>query len=634
MPMKKVLFISALALLLVSCSKPIEERRAFVAFHRIVEADSLYAIGKTEEADSLLDEVLKQNNEMEHPTAMKRLRWAIFSAVDKEEGNLYYDYFFLYMAQMEAIAMKNKHEDDPLKRIETMKQLFTLAPDFKNVIEGYLNWEAVAKTKKRDRTSTFTYDASYGSYSYFLNQYKECLGKVQKTYAFAGNKWELPLFLYRVKWIMMNTLLIESDTELGYEKTFAYFDSILEDQGASFQEYTKILVKSYMSFSGLPKYEYETEMSYGDFKTISADPDRWSTAWLYMTKGGFSLFGREIIPQSGGIIVKCGDRFLWNPTEITIPFLWDDDTIKLVTIDGLETKEIILNKENKKPWTTASLNIPKPLLCALLYRHGMGQYIPQVLESKQYIQQNVLVREGEEDGYKKVVQYKDNREIEWRLYNLEGLPVCDSTGTHCQRVEVTEDSTTTYYLGVDMQLRENKPAFVVDFRDSFEDHYYDKQGKLYKKKDFTKEDIVKFCKYNDSTHITIEYNYETDFTVITTEFLSCLDSLNRPTKEVKVYNGWYDDETEQQFGDLVQIQHPLMDCSNMSDSIMWPFEQRWYDEQHRVVGIAYYDSNNVFQGGLTYQYMVNGKTMVYYYNSNNWLYRSETLEDKNNKHRK
>ena len=628
--MKKFLLFMVLFLLFVSCSK--EDRRSFVAFYRIVEADSLYSIGKTEEAETMLDEVISQNNEMEYPTAIKKVRWAILSDAEKEEGGLYYDYIFLYMAQIEAIAMKNKHEEDPLKRIETLKLLFTLAPDFENVIENYLNWEAVAKTQKTGLAPLLSFDKVSSAYSPFAKKYNECLGKVQMTYYFGGNRWELPLYLYRVKWIIMSTLLIESDNELGYEKTFAYFDSILEDHGASFQEYTKALVKSYMSFSGLPKYEYDTEMDYEEFKTVASHSDRWLTAWLHETKGGTLLFGQEIIPQSGGILVECGDRFIWNPTETTIPFLWDDDTVKLVTVDGLETKEIFLEKGTQNLWKTSYVNIPKPLLCALLYRHGMGQYVPRVLESKQYNRQNVLVREGEEKGYKKVVQYKNSREIEWRLYNLEGSPVCDSLGTHCRKVEETEDSTTTYYYGLDMLLREKRPAFEVNIHDGrYEDHYYDRQGKLYMKQ---VDDTVTYYKDIDSTRITIDYNYETDFTVVSTEFLTCLDSLNRPSKEVKVYNDWYDEETDQQFGDIILIQHPLMGCPNKSDSLKWPFEQRWYDEQHRVNGIAYFDSNKVFQGGLRYLYKDDGTTIVYYFDSNNWLYQSETLfeDGKNNEH--
>lgn len=621
MSMKKVLLVLVLFLSFVSCSQ--EDRRAFVAFHRIVEADSLYAIGKTEEAESLLDEVLKQNNEMEYPTVMKRLEWAILSDVNKEEGSLYYDYIFLYMAQMDAIAMKNNHEEDPLKKIGTMKRLFTLAPDFDIIIENYLNWESMAKNKKNGQTSWLTLDAAYSVFSPFIKKYNEYLSKVQKTYCFAGNRWELPFYLYRVKWIMMNTLLIESDKELGYEKTFSYFDSILEDHGASFQEYTKALVKSYMSFSGIPKYEYKTEMGYDEFKTIVSDSGSWFTAWLHETKGGKLLLGREIIPQSGGILVECGGRFIWNPTETSIPFLWDDDTIKLVTIDGSETKEIFLNKENRVLWKTSSVNIPKSLLCALLYRHGMGEYVPLVLESKQYNRQNVLVREGEENGYKKVVQYKNNSEIEWRLFNFEGLPVCDSMGAHCRRVEETEDSTTIYYYDSDMLLRKEKPAYEVSYHyGKYEDCYYDREGNLYRKE---VDDTVTYYKNSDSIRITIDYNYNTSFTVVTTEFLSCLDSSNRPTKKVEVFNGWYDEETDLQYGDVVLVQHPSCDCFGNKGSNKWPFEQRWYDEEHRIISIAFFDGDKMFQGGIKYLYKDNNTIIAYYYDSNNWLFNSETL---------
>lgn len=633
MPMKKGLFISALILLLVSCTKSIDERRAFVAFHRIEEAESLYTIGKTEEANSLLDEVINQNNEMEHPTTMQRLRWAIFSDVDKEEGSLYYDYIFLYMAQIEAIATKNKHEDNPLKRIETMKRLFTLAPDFEIVIENYLNWEAIAKKQKTGRTQTYYYDAAYSVYNPFKNKYNKYIGKIKGSYGFAGDRWELPLYLYRAKWGMMGSLLIESDRELGYEKTFAYFDSILEDHGACFQEYTKALVKSYMSFSGLPKYEYETDMGYEEFKTIVADPDRWYTTWAYESKGKTFINSGELNLQSGGFLLECDGKHIWNPSKMDLPYLFfEDDTLEFSLMDGQEMRTIKTGKEEQAQWYASTVNVPKPLLCALLYRHGLGTIVPRVLESKQYIQDSVLVREGEENGYKKVVHYKDNREIEWRLYNMEGQPVCDSMGTHCQRVEDTEDSTITYYLGTDMLMREKKPAFEVDpHNGKIESHYYDRQNNLYKK---LMDDTVTYYKNNDSLLITIKCNFETDFTVVTTEFLNCLDSTNRPIKEVIVYNDWYDEEEDQQLGDIVLIQHPLMDCSNPSDSLKWPFEQRWYDEQHRVNGIAYYDNNKVFQGGLRYLYKDDGTIIVYHYNSNNWLYQSETIfeEGKNNKH--
>jgi hypothetical protein len=139
------------------------------------------------------------------------------------------------------------------------------------------------------------------------------------------------------------------------------------------------------------------------------------------------------------------------------------------------------------------------------------------------------------------------------------------------------------------------------------------------------DDTVRYYKNNDSTRITIDWNYQTNLTVVTTEFLNCMDSTNRPTKEVKTYDDRYDEENDQLLGNLVFIEHPLMNCSSMSDSIMWPFEQRWYDKQHRVSVIAYYDSNKVFQGKLSYYYKKDGTTKVYHYDSNDLLYRTETL---------
>ncbi len=610
--MKKIVYLLTLSLYLISCSDKDSLNNDsslcdyVVLFAYLEKADSLCKAERICEAKACLEDALNVHIHIHFPSASQKIKWLLFSSesyANEQESMVYFEYMFSCLAQLDALERLYSLTDEPQEKISVLKRLFDLFPQINDVVEKYTEWKLQTGRRK-------PWPASFLCKSRCERRYDEYVDKVQPGKKFSALIKDLPKYLYRRKWSNIDKLLIELDKEYGYETTYDYFDAVLAMHGASLEDYTKCLVKAYMGFSGKSKYYYESGMDYQTFKTLVANQDSWYTAWLQHSNS-----------QNEGFIVEYDNQFISNPTLIGKVDIYGHNSHKITMINGTNQTSIELLKDHKYYGiSTILINIDKPLLCALLYKNGRADIVPMILKAKQYKMQDTLVREGYEDGNKKIVYY-DNKlnEIEWRLYSEQDMPECDSTGTHIYRVFQYNDSTIYCYYGKDSLLRKNGYARLKKEIDTYS--YYDWQNTLLMK---SSGDTCVYYSSTDSIQVIRAVNYKTYNTIVTTERRNNTGPmlLHKPSKVVAIYNGIYDNVQGVQYGNIMEIHRFCCDGSYYDGSDIWAIEKYDYDAEGRVVRHAFYDNKMNFQGGMKYIYTFYS-VEIQYFDKNNILTKTE-----------
>lgn len=601
--MRNCFLLFVLIFILSSCT----DKKSYDLYDEIELADSLYQNGDYEESMTVLNKVIDYDNSIEEPSGWKKLGWLISSDVYYSMSLLYYDYLFFYLAQLDALETLCSLERNPQKKISLMKHVFVISKDLENVIQEYIN----SIVQEDESKSGFTQRISSGStnaFNIFRTRYEKYAERTHPKQRYFAIKNELPYYLYRRKWDLMNNLLIEMDKEYGYEKTYCFFDSILSNHGSCMNDYTKTLVKAYMSFSGTQKYEYDSGMNYADFKTISNNLDYW---YVTVINNWVSYIYSANLAKIG-FVVEYGNKIVTDPTLLKVDFY--NDSSKVVTFDGVYTQSKESNFLYGMFYDNYYYVISKPLLCAILYHRDNSSLVPILLKSKQYFKNDTLVRDGYENGNHKIVCYdKAFNMVEWKLYDVNGNPKCDSTGTHCYRVYRSEDSTIEYYYNAHMQPRESEYAKEIYDRETHRLSYYDYLDTLIKE---WSGDTCIYYKYYDSLYTRIAVIYETKNIIVVVDnnnyknispFLSA-----RPYREKTLYYGYYISEEDRIYGVPLEIQRYNVDGSYFCGLEKWANEKFFYDSVGNITGHTYYDSKMQFQGGEKYNYSSQSTEIQYY----------------------
>lgn len=450
--MKKAL-IFLCVIICVSCTRSVESSFFYTMNQTVQKADSLYNVGKCIEADSLLEGVISQNYSLYHPGVVKRLFWRVFADSEYMQGFIYYECLFAYMIQLDAIELRCKHELDGKRKVQNLQQIFALPTCIDDAIEEYNSWQNNLGVIDRILERSF---------SVFNSCYQDYISVVEPPRCFTSTRSELSSYLYRRKWALMNSLLIEHDKEYGYEKTYALFDSALVHYGASLEPYTKALIKAYMSFSGNEKYRYDTNMTYEDFKSIIEYSDDWMVDYIMPRERTIFNSDRNSISiinaNNSGVVVKYDDEVLSNPTTIAIKDWGSYDTgNEMVTINESQIDTIFFEPGQKYLVSITKIDVDKPTLIALLHKYNLKDVVKRLHEVKQYYMRDTLVREGFEDGFYKVIMYdKHLRPIDLKLFSPQKIATHDSVGMHWQTIEYRNDSTITSFYSTDLKCFETK----------------------------------------------------------------------------------------------------------------------------------------------------------------------------------
>lgn len=609
--MRKAVVLLFLTLLLISCSGNDSRNKVSILFSNLEKADSLCKAGDSLEAEACLEDVINVQIQVDYPSTFKKLIGLLFSQSDsnKQEGMNYYEYMFLCLAKLDALERLYAIKEEPEEKISVLKRLFDLFPDINEIVDKFTEWEL--QTGGR---------SSWAASSSYRNRYDNYVDKVQPFNKFSGITKELPKYLFRRKWSYMDKLIIDSDKEYGYNTTFDYFDSILVTHGASLEDYTKVLVKSYMSFSGESKYYYESGMDYQIFKNIIENQDNWFTIWIQHPDIDFLGGERILNSHNEGFVVEYDNWFIYNPSLNKYMESYGLDSHKITTINGAKQMTIELSKGHKYAISTIIINLDKPLLCTLLYKHGHADMVPMIIKAKQYKIQDILVREGYEDGNKKKIYYdNDLNLIEWRLYSEQDVPLCDSTGTHIYRVCEYNDSTIYCYYGNDSLPRKNNYARMKKENETY--FYYDWQNNLLKK---ISGDTCEYYKNLDSILVKRVVNYKTYNTIVTKEHRKSIGPVlfPKPSKEVILYDDIYNYKIDFQYGNIVEIHRFYQDGSYYDGSDNWAMEKFGYDADGKIETHTFFDDKMTFQGGKKYVYKFNA-VEIQYYDKNNKLTKTE-----------
>ena len=609
--MRKTAIVLSLSLFLLSCSDSDTHNNVSEMFSNLEKADSLCKVDNLFEAKDRLKDVLNVQIQIDYPSPLNKIIWMLSSDLDanKQEGMVYYDYMFSCLAQLDALDKLSSLTDEPLDKINVLKLLFSLFPNLDDVTERYTEW--VLQTK-----------GSWAASLSYKSRYDEYINKVQLENKFSASATGLPKYLYRRKWCIIDKLLIELDKTCGYDTTFDFMDSVLVSHGTSLEDYTKCLVKAYMSFSGKALYDYDSGMDYTNFQSITSNQDNWYATWIQHPD--INLFGGERIlnTQNEGFVVEYDDHIIYNPSLIKYIETLGVWPHKITTMNGTKQMCIELSKGHKYAISNTLVNIDKPLLCALLYKYGHADMVPKILNGKQYRMKETLVREGYEEENKKIVYYDSNlNEIEWRLYSEQGVPVCDSTGTHIYRVYQYSDSTIYCYYGNDSLPRKNNYARLKEENDIR--FYYNWQNTLLMKSSGD-TCIYYYYKSLDSIQICRAVNYETNNTIVTTEYRNHFGPtlLSQLTQEVAFYNGIYDNSHDIQYGNVIEVHRFSTDGTYYNSSDKWAIEKYCYDGEGRVLEHVFYDSKMYFQGGMKYVYTFNS-VEIQYFDKNGKLIKTE-----------
>ena len=592
--MRKILVFIFAIIFFTSCSKD-KNNIVFELFSDIATADSLYREGEITESMRILDNVLNCEIPYVEPTLLDQI-------LDKNKYP-YSEYLYSSLAQLDALEMLHSLENDNLKKTDILKRLFILFPKLNTCIDN-------------NPVTDLGHHNIYTEYKIKVNPPKK-----KETFQ------NLPTYIYQRKWEIINNLLIELDENFGYDVTFQYFDSIFVYHGSCMEEYTKVLAKTYMSFSGHSKYKYQTDMDYSIFKSIIKSRDKWITVKFEESNSIFSS-NKIMNHENEGLVIQCDSLYLYSPSLFYPSSLTAQN---FTTINGISKSDIKISLDIQNNLYARHINLDKPLLCALLYKHGYGNIASKLLETKQYNSNDTIIREGFENGIKKIVCYNDNlSEIEWRLYTEDGHPVSDSTGTHKYNIEYYEDSIVEHYYGADLLPRKTDHAIrarvtkEINGENNYTFYYYNWNSELISKHS---DNTFTFYKKIDNNRIVIEADYKNNFTTHTTYFGNNITPLNHPilSKEVRVYNDLYYNSLNKQFGNLTEIRRFNQYGSYYMTPDLWSMETFLYDEYNRIIEHKYFDNNLQFKGGKRYVYIL-GSVEIQYYDSQGKCLKKETSQ--------
>ena len=398
--MPRKIFLLLLSLILVlSCSK----RESYVSetlFLDLHRADSLIKCGQLSVAEPLLDSILS------YPLAVRKetLGSSIVRLFDKSSKataeDPYFDYLFTYLAQLEAIDLKERLYDDEEERVSIEKLMFKLAPELDDVAE--LLSRRLLASKQSFYASLFRLSDAYYNYS-----------KATDNFVPFIRRNSLIPFIYECKWNRICRLLQRSDALYGYEETFSFFDRILQIHGASPAEYLKTLLKIYMSFSGKPQYRCDINLSYEEFKQLFASTEDW------------------IVSELDGIIIDDGVNSLCSPSMLTVYFGKDYTVISKDNTILTRTKRLL-----DRP---RSAIINKALVKAILLSHGINTQSLDICV--QSFERDTIFRKGPEKDLFSEVKYVYSHGlyldsmllVESALFNNDGSVERDSLGIHRRR---------------------------------------------------------------------------------------------------------------------------------------------------------------------------------------------------------
>lgn len=408
--MKHFTATALIYLLLLSCSNDSPTYTASVMFTDLETADSLYKHGKISDAKLIWEKILKEEPYFNRSAFDLFINTLLFSSTPYGASSFEFEkcngYIYSCLAQYDALESLYANEECDEKRIEILKRVFTLAPMIDEVSEYLLQLESEERKQKKNH---FFRPATS------INRYNEYVAKVNPRKKASGitfySSAEQTLeHLYNRKWSIMNSLLIDMDNKYGYDITFNYFDSILAHHGTSIEEYTKTLFKAYMSFSGKPEYQYDSGIDYNTFKSISKSNESWLVTKI--VNGPVLLNRKRLLnKENSGFVVKFDNKYIYNPTIITIGALTGYNQ-ELITINENKVSEIkLLKGVSYALLKNIYMEIDKPLLCAMLLKHGKKDIVNMLASSRQQQTKDGFIRKGIENGYMKTIHYDSTLRI-------------------------------------------------------------------------------------------------------------------------------------------------------------------------------------------------------------------------------
>lgn len=614
--MKRFTATALIYFLLLSCSGDAPKNTVSELYTDLETADSLYEQGNISDAELIWECILKKEPDFEKGSVFILL---MSTLLQQKETNLLElekcdEYIYSCLAQYDALESLYANEDDNEKRIGILQQVFNIASRIDEVSEYYIQIESeINQLFFRPRHSR----SRYTEYIKKANPRKK-----DPDNAYMTSAKKILKHLYNRKWSIMNSLLIEMDNKYGYDTTFNYFDSIFVHHGGSAEEYTKALFKAYMSFSGKPEYEYNSGMDYDTFKSITKENGSWLVTKIINESFIFQNKEMFLNNQNCGFVLKYDNEYIYNPTIIDRVTSYSFESNEVITMNEARVSEIKLLEGHDYTYPLHYyIEIDKPLLYAMLLKHGKSDMVTMLANSRQQQTKDGFVRKGPENGYMKTVYYDSNQRIMgWNLHADDGTRLCDSLGTHKYVVEYHEDSTVHYYYDKELKPKRNGYAKMVEkqINSGAGSHtvryYYDWGNYLQKKYD---DPICTYYCWNEN-HIcnkTVDVDHSKNMTQVTFILGNNLTPFSKPqvAREIHIFDNRFPEESE--YGLPLEIHRVQSDGSYYSGNEVWAKETFHYDKDLRLSERNLYNCQG-WQGKEVYSYMADSVTTTYYDNMN------------------
>lgn len=601
-----------LPIVFVSCDKQ-QEKMTLSLFHKLEVADSLLRNNENDSAKILINEILEQKLAVRDFSLSQKIRYLITSDLTVEKEKQYIDYLFSYCAQLEAIDLMKRTITDIEKQLDADKYLFVLAPDLYEVSQGFVNL-ILSNISHRSLFNNDFYED--------INKYNSYLRSNNKI-VIPFEKNELVSYVFREKWNRISRFLMSHDSIYGYEETFNYFDSILINNGAAAEPYLKSLVKSYMSFSGNPKYEYNTNMTYPDFKKICENKGDWLVNNVQHSL--FRFLDSSLNLDVEGIIMKIGNLD-WYYSELIEPdFYYSDEiTMTCVSKNGDLLKKTF--QKGRFPWYNChTINVEKAILQSLVYHHNLQ--FDSESRSVQYMQKDTLVRRGLcKEGCLEQTKYglvsSSYRLLEKSFYSFEGKPIADGAGIQSYSFIYSDDKLAEELF---MRNDDNYPEEMVTkiihhhFDEGKEEIYHNHIGLVLKRIVERGDSTIIFdsegrvinqrvgeiktdFSYTDSTITSFEHDLENHTGKKTIKHLGYFAMeypLTHLSKEIEYY------KENNYVSVVVSVERYFADNSRYSGCQGWAIERHVYDDIDLRTQTLFFDNENKFRGGYLYEYRDN-----------------------------